>query len=69
MVFRKHYDSGPADLLFNGKPTSVKGLQVIVDSGSSYTYFNPNAYQAILNTVSAHIFMHFFVQVIYLGLI
>ncbi|KAK4276717.1 hypothetical protein QN277_014835 [Acacia crassicarpa] len=47
----KHYVSGPADLLFNAKPTSVKGLQVIFDSGSSYTYFNSNAYQAILNTI------------------
>lgn len=49
--YRKHYISGPADLLFNGKPTSVKGLQVIFDSGSSYSYFNSQAYLALLNTV------------------
>ncbi|XP_028757532.1 aspartic proteinase Asp1 [Neltuma alba] len=47
----KHYVSGPADLLFNAKTTSVKGLQVIFDSGSSYAYFNSKAYQAIVNTM------------------
>lgn len=51
--FRKHYIAGPVDLLFNAKPTSVKGLQLIFDSGSSYTYFNSQAYQAILNTVTS----------------
>ncbi|OWM85106.1 aspartic proteinase Asp1-like isoform X2 [Punica granatum] len=45
----KHYSSGPAELLNNGKPSGVKGLEVIFDSGSSYTYFNSKAYRAILN--------------------
>ncbi|XP_061373517.1 aspartic proteinase Asp1-like [Gastrolobium bilobum] len=48
----KHYSSGPADLLFNGKPTSVKGLQLIFDSGSSYTYLNSLAYKAIIDLVT-----------------
>ncbi|KAJ1388122.1 Xylanase inhibitor, C-terminal [Sesbania bispinosa] len=48
----KHYESGPADLFFNGKPTSVKGLQLIFDSGSSYTYFNSQAYNALVNMVN-----------------
>ncbi|KAK2399470.1 aspartic proteinase Asp1 [Trifolium repens] len=50
--FRKHYVLGPAELLFNGKPTTVKGLELIFDSGSSYTYFNSKAYRAILDLVT-----------------
>ncbi|KAJ6939235.1 hypothetical protein NC651_005621 [Populus alba x Populus x berolinensis] len=45
------YSSGPAELLFGGKPTGIKGLQLIFDSGSSYTYFNAQVYQSILNLV------------------
>ncbi|GKV37717.1 hypothetical protein SLEP1_g45712 [Rubroshorea leprosula] len=48
----KHYASGPADLLFGGKPTGLKGLNVIFDSGSSFTYFNSAVYEAILNLLS-----------------
>ncbi|PQM38906.1 aspartic proteinase Asp1 isoform X2 [Prunus yedoensis var. nudiflora] len=44
----KWYTSGPAELVFGGKATSVKGLNMIFDSGSSYTYFNSQAYQAIV---------------------
>ncbi|KAJ1388126.1 Xylanase inhibitor, C-terminal [Sesbania bispinosa] len=47
----KRYESGPADLFFNEKPTSVKGLQLIFDSGSTYTYFNPQAYKALVDMV------------------
>ncbi|KAF7829816.1 aspartic proteinase Asp1-like [Senna tora] len=47
----KHYMTGPVDVVFNGKATSVKDLQVIFDSGSSYSYFNSQAYQAIVNTI------------------
>lgn len=49
--FRKHYSSGPAELVFNGKATVVKGLELIFDSGSSYTYFNSQAYQAVVDLV------------------
>lgn len=49
--FSKHYAAGPAALLYNNKPIGVNGLQVFFDSGSSYTYFNPKAYQAVLNQV------------------
>ncbi|XP_034888990.1 aspartic proteinase Asp1 [Populus alba] len=45
------YSSGPAELLFGGKPTGIKGLQLIFDSGSSYTYFNAQVYQSVLNLV------------------
>ncbi|XP_027339204.1 aspartic proteinase Asp1-like [Abrus precatorius] len=48
----KHYKTGPADLFFNGKPTSVKGLELTFDSGSSYTYLNSQAYKALLDLVT-----------------
>ncbi|KAG2666814.1 hypothetical protein I3760_15G082700 [Carya illinoinensis] len=47
--FEYHYSSGPAELLFGGKPTGVKGLLIVFDSGSSYTYFNAQAYQTTVN--------------------
>lgn len=48
-LLEKHYSSGPAELLFGGKATGVKGLQIIFDSGSSYTYFNSQAYKTTLD--------------------
>ncbi|KEH40515.1 aspartic proteinase Asp1 [Medicago truncatula] len=48
----KHYSLGQAELLFNGKPTTIKGLDLIFDSGSSYTYFNSKAYQTIVDQVT-----------------
>lgn len=50
--FSKHYTSGPAELLYNRKPVGVKDLEVIFDSGSSYTYFNSRAYEAVVNQVT-----------------
>ncbi|PON73205.1 Aspartic peptidase [Parasponia andersonii] len=47
----KHYLSGPAELYFGGKSAGIKGLDVIFDSGSSYTYFNSQAYEAVVNLV------------------
>lgn len=47
----KRYSCGPAELVFDGKATSVKGLDMIFDSGSSYNYFNSQAYQAIVTLV------------------
>ncbi|KAA8538441.1 hypothetical protein F0562_028013 [Nyssa sinensis] len=46
-----HYLSGPVDLLFDGKILVAKGLSVVFDSGSTYTYLNSPAYQATLNKV------------------
>ncbi|CAM8980225.1 unnamed protein product [Rhodiola kirilowii] len=47
----KHYSLGPAELLFDGQSTGVKGLLMIFDSGSSYTYFNALAYKAAVSAV------------------
>ncbi|CAN6929719.1 unnamed protein product, partial [Brassica oleracea] len=46
-----HYTTGPAELLYNRKPTGLNGLKLIFDSGSSYTYFNSKTYQAIVNLI------------------
>lgn len=47
----KHYTLGPAELLFNGQSSGLKGLGVVFDSGSSYTYFNSQAYKATVYLV------------------
>ncbi|KAE9456742.1 hypothetical protein C3L33_11355, partial [Rhododendron williamsianum] len=46
--FRNYYMTGPVDLLFGGKTLVAKGLYVVFDSGSTYTYLNPQAYQDTL---------------------
>ncbi|XP_028771297.1 aspartic proteinase Asp1 [Neltuma alba] len=45
----KHYSAGGAELLFGGKATGVGNLLAIFDTGSSYTYFNFHAYQALIS--------------------
>ncbi|CAN0892337.1 Aspartic proteinase Asp1, partial [Linum grandiflorum] len=47
----KHYSAGPAELVFSGKYTGLKGLQLIFDSGSSYTYFNSAVYKTTLDLI------------------
>ncbi|CAN1176131.1 Aspartic proteinase Asp1 [Linum perenne] len=47
----KHYNAGPAELIFGGKSTGLKGLQLIFDSGSSYTYFNSVVYKSTLDSI------------------
>ncbi|GLU01071.1 hypothetical protein SLE2022_183970 [Rubroshorea leprosula] len=45
----KHYLSIPAELLLGGKPTGIKDLKIVFDSGSSYTYFSSQFYEGVLN--------------------
>ncbi|GFY96597.1 eukaryotic aspartyl protease family protein [Actinidia rufa] len=47
----KQYMLGPAELLYGTWATGVKGLPVVVDSGSTYSYFNSDAYSVILSTI------------------
>ncbi|XP_017420419.2 aspartic proteinase Asp1, partial [Vigna angularis] len=49
---QQNYKTGPADLLFDGKPTSVKDLELIFDSGSSYTYFNSIAHKVLVDLIT-----------------
>ncbi|KAI5667695.1 hypothetical protein M9H77_17548 [Catharanthus roseus] len=46
-----HYSLGPADLIFNGQATGVKGLSVVFDSGSTYSYFNSQVYSALVSLI------------------
>ncbi|XP_056164586.1 aspartic proteinase Asp1-like [Syzygium oleosum] len=50
---KPYYEAGPAELLHNGKPTGVGGLQVVFDSGTSVNYFNTEAYAAVVDKVRA----------------
>ncbi|MED6170216.1 hypothetical protein PIB30_028729 [Stylosanthes scabra] len=47
-----HYRAGPVDLLFNGKQQAVKGVEVIFDSGSTYTYLNQKVYKALFDLMN-----------------
>ncbi|KAA8546427.1 hypothetical protein F0562_002834 [Nyssa sinensis] len=47
----KHHSLGPAELLYGGKAIGVKGLPIVFDSGSTYSYFNSQAYKATLSMV------------------
>ncbi|KAE9602758.1 hypothetical protein Lal_00049940 [Lupinus albus] len=44
----KHYLAGPGELVFGGKKTGIGNLLAVFDTGSSYTYFNSKAYQALI---------------------
>nr|XP_023882444.1 aspartic proteinase Asp1-like [Quercus suber] len=48
---REHYSPGFAELIFGGKTTGIKNLLTVFDSGSSYTYLNSPAYQALVSWV------------------
>ncbi|KAL7117929.1 hypothetical protein ACP275_03G103500 [Erythranthe tilingii] len=47
----KHYSLGPADLQFGGQATNIKGLPIVFDSGSTYTYFTSKAYKALVSLI------------------
>lgn len=46
-----HYSLGNAELLFGGKATGLKGLTMVFDSGSTYTYFSSQAYKVVLSLI------------------
>ncbi|CAK9142923.1 unnamed protein product, partial [Ilex paraguariensis] len=46
-----YYSPGYGDILFDGKVTPIKHLDVVFDSGSTYTIFAPRAYTATLALV------------------
>ncbi|KAL1820228.1 aspartic proteinase Asp1 isoform X1 [Daucus carota subsp. sativus] len=50
-----HYSLGNAELLFGGKATGVKGLNMVFDSGSTYTYFNSQAYKALFSLIKKEV--------------
>ncbi|XP_004503902.1 aspartic proteinase Asp1-like [Cicer arietinum] len=48
----KHYSAGPAELVFGGRKSGAGNLNIIFDTGSSYTYFNSQAYQVLISLLS-----------------
>ncbi|GAV71949.1 Asp domain-containing protein [Cephalotus follicularis] len=50
-----HYMAGPAELFIGGTSTGFKDLQLIFDSGSSYTYFNSKLYSTVVNLVKKYL--------------
>uniref|UniRef100_A0A5B6ZDA5 Aspartic proteinase Asp1 n=1 Tax=Davidia involucrata TaxID=16924 RepID=A0A5B6ZDA5_DAVIN len=51
----KHHSSGPAELLYGGQAIGVKGLPVVFDSGSTYSYFNSQAYKVTLSMIKKNL--------------
>ncbi|PHT44366.1 hypothetical protein CQW23_13524 [Capsicum baccatum] len=51
----KHYSLGPADVLLGGRATGIKGLPMIFDSGSTFTYLNSEAYKTLLFLIKKNI--------------
>ena len=45
------YKLGTAELFLGGKTTRMKGLPIVFDSGSTYTYFSGEAYKALYSMV------------------
>ncbi|KAL3638833.1 hypothetical protein CASFOL_016740 [Castilleja foliolosa] len=48
----EHYSLGKANILLRGETTDIKNLSIIFDSGSTYTYFESEAYEALLDLVN-----------------
>ena len=52
MCVSEYYSPGWVELKFGGQPTGIKNLLTVFDSGSSYTYLYPPAYEALITLVS-----------------
>ncbi|PWA96634.1 eukaryotic aspartyl protease family protein [Artemisia annua] len=48
----KHYSLGTAELYVGGKTSGIKGLPIVFDSGSTYTYVNAEAYKALVTMLT-----------------
>ncbi|XP_022863301.1 aspartic proteinase Asp1-like, partial [Olea europaea var. sylvestris] len=55
VIFRKRYSLGLADLQFGGQATYIKGLPIVFDSGSTYSYFSSQAYSALVSMINKDI--------------
>lgn len=50
-LLRNRYFLGLAELIVGGLKTGIKDLRIVFDSASTYTYFVPQAFKAIVNWV------------------
>ncbi|XP_042040583.1 aspartic proteinase Asp1-like [Salvia splendens] len=51
----KFYSVGPADLQIAGQATNIKGLPIVFDSGSTYTYFSSQAYNTLISLIKRNL--------------
>ncbi|KAF3653346.1 putative centromere-associated protein E-like [Capsicum annuum] len=51
----KHYSLGRAELLFDRQVTGVKDLPIILDSGSTFSYFSSEAYNIVVSSIKKNI--------------
>jgi hypothetical protein len=51
-ISRNYYSPGSASLYFGGRSLGVRPMEVVLDSGSSYTYFSAQPYQALVTAVN-----------------
>ncbi|GFP89824.1 aspartic proteinase asp1 [Phtheirospermum japonicum] len=51
----EQYSLGSANILLGGEATDIRGLEIIFDSGSTYTYLNSKAYGALLDLVTKNL--------------
>ncbi|GER37729.1 eukaryotic aspartyl protease family protein [Striga asiatica] len=49
-----YYYLGKADLMLGGEVTDIRGLDIVFDSGSTYTYLNNLAYDAIYDLIEGY---------------
>ncbi|KAL6906164.1 hypothetical protein ACP4OV_003765 [Aristida adscensionis] len=50
-AFRNYYSPGSASLYFGGRSLGVRPMEVVFDSGSSFTYFAAQPYQALVSAL------------------
>ncbi|KAF8726318.1 hypothetical protein HU200_019780 [Digitaria exilis] len=50
-AFRNYYSPGSASLYFGGRSLGVRPMEVVFDSGSSFTYFAAQPYQALFTAL------------------
>ncbi|GFP80361.1 aspartic proteinase asp1 [Phtheirospermum japonicum] len=55
LAFGEHYSLGSANILLGGEATDIKRLNIIFDSGSTYTYLNSMAYEALLDLITRNV--------------
>ncbi|KAK1628236.1 hypothetical protein QYE76_002551 [Lolium multiflorum] len=50
-AFKNYYSPGSASLYFGGRSLGVGPMEVVLDSGSSFTYFSAQPYQALVTAL------------------
>ncbi|KAG2615147.1 aspartic proteinase Asp1-like [Panicum virgatum] len=54
-AFRNYYSPGSASLYFGGRSLGVRSMEVVFDSGSSFTYFAAQPYQTLVTALKGEL--------------